>query len=71
MNKDTHNLLKECNFSIQMGVSAIDELLSSVKNPKLQKIIEKSRDEHTTLGDETHKLLNEAGKPIDLSLIHI
>lgn len=65
MNKDTHNLLKECNFGIQMGVSAIDELLSAVKNPKLQKIIEKSRDEHTVLGDETHKLLNEAGKPID------
>lgn len=65
MNKDTHNLLKECNFGIQMGVSAIDELLSAVQNPKLQKVIAKSRDEHVALGDETHKLLNEAGKPID------
>ncbi len=65
MNKDTHNLLKECNFGIQMGVSAIDELLSSVKHPQMKKIIERSRNEHVHLGDETHKMLNEAGKPID------
>ena len=65
MNNDTKNLLKECNSGIQMGVSAIEQLLPHVNDTQLRKIIDESRWEHIELGNQTHKILNQSGEPID------
>lgn len=65
LNNDTKELLKECNSGIQMGVSAIEELLPSVKNHSLKEIIERNHRKHMELGNETHKILNENNLPND------
>ena len=54
---DTAKLLKECNSGIKMGVSSIDDVLSRVESGGLKRILEQSKEEHSILGDETHKLL--------------
>lgn len=61
INQDTINLLKECNAGIKMGVSSIDEVITSVKSSKLKSTLEHSRHAHGVLGDETHKLLLKYG----------
>lgn len=61
INQDTIDLLRECNAGIKMGVSAIDEVIPSVKSGELKKTLELSRHEHGVLGDETHKLLLKYG----------
>lgn len=56
---DTIELLKECNSGIKMGVSSIDEVLEYVKDDTLKDILNKSKEKHSILGDDTHKMLNE------------
>ncbi len=58
-NKDTIYLLKECDSGVKMGVSAIDEVLDSVKATELYRLLEKSRTHHKALGNEIHSLLSE------------
>ena len=65
VNDDTIKLLKECNAGIKMGVSSIEDVLDNVKNDTLKSILKNSLDEHTRLGNETHKELsnyNDEGK---------
>ena len=57
MEKDTVNLLKECNAGIKMGVSSIDRVLPYVKDSNLKNALNACKDEHAVLGDETHKML--------------
>ncbi len=56
--KDTIELLKECNAGIKMGVSSIDEVLPDVKNAVLRQKLTVCKDAHEKLGNETKKLLN-------------
>lgn len=60
-NKDTIDLLKECDSGTKMAVVSIDEILEKVKDPKLKKLLEESKAEHRTLGDEIHTLLAQHG----------
>ena len=55
---DTIKLLRECNAGIKMGVATIEEALPSVESQSLKKLLEKSRQEHSKLGDKTRELLN-------------
>ena len=57
MQNDTVNLLKECNSGIKMGVNSIDKVLPYVSDRNLKKSLNACKDEHATLGDETHRLL--------------
>ncbi len=61
-NNDTVNLLRECNSGIQMGVSAIDEVLPKVKSKKLETLLNDYKNKHTQLGNETNGLLQELGE---------
>lgn len=64
-NQDTINLLKECDSGSKMAVSAIDEILENIHNVKLKELLEKSKANHTKLGNDLHLLLkkyNEAEK---------
>ena len=62
VHEDTIKLLKECNAGVKMGVSSIDEILDDAQSPKLSKILSSSKDEHSRLGDETRRLLNNYGE---------
>jgi hypothetical protein len=56
---DTIELLKQCNFGVKMGVSSIDEVLDYVKDDKLKDILNRSKNKHSVLGNETHTMLNQ------------
>mgnify|MGYP001026280447 FL=1 len=63
--EDTVKLLRECNTGIKMGVSSLDEVLPKVQSASLRSSLEKCRQAHGKLGDETHALLaryGDAGK---------
>lgn len=60
-NKDTINLLKECDSGSKMAVSAIDEVLEKTTEPKLKDLLEKSKAHHAKIGNELHCLLCEHG----------
>lgn len=60
-NKDTINLLKECDAGTKMAVVSIDEVLEKVQDSKLRKLLEGSKEEHRMLGDEIHTLLIQHG----------
>ncbi len=60
-NPDTVKLLKECNSGIKMGISAIEEVLPSIKDDRFREILDKSLHEHKTLGEDTAKVLDSVG----------
>lgn len=62
MNRDTVNLLKECNAGIKMGQNAIKKVLPKVKSGELRRNLEICKDTHAQLGDRTHSLLLEGGE---------
>jgi len=59
MQDDTIKLLKECNAGIKMGVSTLDEVIEHVKDERLKRLLQKSKETHTQLGNTTHEYLNE------------
>lgn len=59
INNDTIELLKECNAGIKMGISSIDNVLPSVKNPSFKQKLEKCKKEHEKLETETKNILND------------
>lgn len=59
MQDDTIKLLRECNAGIKMGVSTLDEVMEHVQNEALRKLLVKSKETHTRLGNTTHEYLNE------------
>ena len=60
--RDTIELLKECDAGVKMGISAIDEVLESVENDKLKRILEESKKEHEKYRQETENLLQKDGE---------
>lgn len=60
-NKDTINLLKECDSGTKMGVVSIDDVLDVVKDETLKKLLIESKDHHSKLGNDLHTLLIEYG----------
>ena len=59
INNDTIELLKECNAGIKMGISSIDDVLPSVKNPSFKQKLEKCKKEHEKLETETKHIFND------------
>lgn len=55
---DTIKLLRECDAGTKMAVSSINEILEKVEDPKLNKILTKSRNAHEELESEIHSLLD-------------
>ncbi len=57
--QDTIRLLRECDAGIKMGVSSIDDVVSYVHSEKLQKRLQKCRNEHEELNTEIQQLLGK------------
>ena len=59
MNEDTIRLLRECDAGVKMGVSSIDDVMDYVHSEKLQKLLQKCRNEHEELNTEIQQLLGK------------
>lgn len=57
--QDTIRLLRECDAGIKMGINAIDEVIGSAKNPKLQNILTDSKGENQKLQTDLQNALND------------
>lgn len=55
--RDTINLLKECNSGLKMAVNSIDEVIEKVRSRQIHAILEQSLQKHKKLGDSVHALL--------------
>lgn len=58
-NKDTIQLLKECDAGSKMAVSAIDDVLGKVKDSELLDLLIESKKHHEKLGNDLHSILNK------------
>ena len=61
MENDTVKLLRECNAGIKMGEGAISKVIPHAKDKELKKTLEICKNNHATLGDETHARLLSLG----------
>ena len=59
--QDTIKLLRECDAGIQMGVSAIEDVLDCVQDRQLKQYLTDSMRDHNTLDDELRDLLDRYG----------
>ena len=60
MTPDTINLLKECNAGCKSATNSLEQVLPFVnKDHGLHDILMKYNDEHISIGDECHALLNQ------------
>ena len=57
--QDTIRLLRECDAGVKMGVSSIDDVVDYVHSEKLQKLLQKCRNEHEELNTEIQQLLGK------------
>ncbi len=59
MNADTVKLLKECNAGCKSATNSMEQVMPFIKeNHALHDILKKYNDEHISIGDECHALLN-------------
>ena len=65
--KDTINLLRECDAGVKMGVKSISDVLPHVKDEGLKGLLTKSKSEHERLADEIeeglHRFHDEGKRP--------
>ena len=59
MKSDTIKLLKECNAGCKSATNSMEQVMEFVeKGSELEALIKKYNDEHISIGDECHELLN-------------
>ncbi len=59
--KDTIQLLRECDAGVKMGVKSIHEVIDHVSNPKLKELLHACKDRHDELDKELQELLGQYG----------
>jgi len=57
--RDTINLLKECNSGLKMAVNSINEVTEKVRSRQIHAILEQSLKQHHKLGNDVHSLLEQ------------
>ena len=57
--KDTIELLRECDAGVKMGIKSIDDVLNRVESEDLKKILNTYKDEHDKIDAELQKLLEK------------
>ena len=63
--QDTIRLLRECDAGVQMGISAISDVLDDVKSESMRSALSSSMQEHARLAEELQDALHrfsDAGK---------
>lgn len=59
--KDTIELLKECEAGTQMAISAIDDIAPRVEDAKFSNMLSESKKHHEKIRDEIHDILSKEG----------
>lgn len=59
--QDTIRLLRECDAGVQMGVSALDDVMDSVQSEALRDTLTRSRQAHEQLAKELREHLGRLG----------
>ena len=59
ISEDTVKLLRECDAGSKMAVTSIDEVLEMVESTELASLLKESKDHHSELGNEIHRMLNQ------------
>lgn len=62
MNEDTIKLLKEVNSGCKNATNSIEQVMGSVKSERLRQLLDENNDEHISIGDKCHDLLNQYGE---------
>ena len=62
MNKDTTELLRECDAGTKTAVNSIKEVLDNVQSQELMQLLQNSLSEHQKIGDELHGILDKEGE---------
>lgn len=62
MDRNTKELLKECDSGIKTAQSSINEVLGAVKSRDLERILKDSRKKHGDLENKIEEALNGAGE---------
>lgn len=62
MEEETRKLLQECNSGCKMAMDSMDQVKEYVTNRELERVIDKSRENHDKLEVESTKLLEELGE---------
>ena len=57
--QDTIKLLRECDAGVKMGISSIEDVLSSVSEKTFEKLLTDCKNEHEKLDREIGKLLDK------------
>ena len=61
MNKDTVELLRECDAGTKTAVNSFKEVLDNVQSQELMSLLQESLSEHQSIGDELHAILDKEG----------
>ena len=56
--QDTVKLLRECDAGAKMGVASIEDVLDRVKDPRLQQILSRCKQEHEALSTQIQSRLD-------------
>ena len=63
LKEDTVKLLKECNAGCKSATNSLEQVMPFAENyHALHDLLKKYNDEHISIGDECHALLNEVGE---------
>ena len=60
-NKDTLNLLHECESGVKMGIASIDDVLDKVKNDEFRRALAVSRGTHVDMNERIASMLKARG----------
>lgn len=61
--KDTINLLKECDAGAKMAVASFEEVVESIQDSKLRRLLTDCKEKHEKLTTEIHSLLTKLHSP--------
>ena len=62
MNEDTAILLKECNAGCKTAINSIDQVLPSIMDDELKRLVEYFKEKHVRICESAAILLKEQGK---------
>lgn len=60
MNEESIELLRECNSGCKMAISSMDQIMEFVSDTELAKLIDKCKEAHHRLEDESSRQLADA-----------
>lgn len=58
---DTIQLLKECDAGTKMAVSTIDGVMEHIRDSRMKRLLNESKDHHASLGNDIHRELVKYG----------